>query len=216
MVFEPRQKNKAPDIMTLALLVCAAVAGGFSAWKAVAGRGFLQTLSLVLFGLMIFVLVRYKFTRIRYTVRLKTVKKGYGSEDDEEEDEKAFADGEKTEMPITAFPPEDLEFTVEKAQSRSVFVTECLVLLSDIISCERLSADKKTKKAQKKKAPKGLSYRYIKNIVGADEWLMCVKTAQGYAKIIFEPDAKLGEYLSAVAGYNEEKRKEKAKRDAKK
>lgn len=207
IIFEPRQKNRAPDIFALAMFVCAAVAAGFSSWNAVRGRGYLQAFALVLFGILIYVLVRYKFTRIRYAVRFKTVKKGYGSEDDddEEEEERVSEGGEV--RPITAAAPEKLEFIIEKAQSRNTFVTECLVELTDIIFCKPYPyADKQRRKDIQKEAGKGPTYKYLKNMVGADTWFMCVKTSQGTAKIIFEPDAKMGEYLSAVAGYNKERK----------
>lgn len=206
MSFEPRQKNKAPDAFILAMFVCAAVASAFSSWNAMRGRGFLQTLALALFAALIFVLVRYKLTRVRYTVRLKTVKRGYGSEDDEDDPVPAY-DGEGGEPPITSFAPEKLEFIVEKAQSRNTFVTECLVALSDIIFCKPYPAkDKALRRSLKAEAGKGLTYKYVKNMVGAELWIMCVKTSQGRAKIIFEPSAKMGEYLSAVAGYNNQKK----------
>lgn len=201
MSFEPRQKNKAPDVFMLAMFVCAAVAAGFSSWDGLRGRGFLQGMVLVLFGLLIFVLVRYKMTRIRYTVRMKTVKKGYGSEDDD--DTVPAYEGESGERPITSIAPEKLEFIVEKAQSRNTFVTECLVELNDIVFCKPYSTvSKEEQKKIKAEAGKSPTYKYVKNMVGASTWLMCVKTPQGKAKIIFESSAKMGEYLSAVAGYN--------------
>lgn len=204
MSFEPKQKNKAPDGFMLAMFICAAVAAGFSSLEGLRGRGFLQGMVLVLFGLLIFVLVRYKMTRIRYTVRIKTVKKGYGSEDDDEDAEKVCEGGDQ---PITAIAPEKLEFIVEKAQSRNTFVIECLAELTDIVLCKPYStADKSGRKSIKAEAGKGPTYKYVKNMVGASTWLMCVKTPQGIAKIIFEPSAKMGEYLSAVAGYNKERK----------
>ncbi len=206
MSFEPRQKNKAPDVFMLAMFVCAAVAAGFSSVEGLKGRGFLQTLVLVLFSALIFVLVRYKMTRIRYTVRIKTVKKGYGSEDDDDAETETVREG--GEPSVTSIAPERLEFIAEKAQSRNTFVTECLVELTDIISCQPYAAaDKARRREIKKEAGKGPVYKYVKNMVGADTWLMCVKTTQGKAKIIFEPSAKMGEYLSAVAGYNDQKKK---------
>ena len=53
----------------------------------------------------------------------------------------------------------------------------------------------------------GPTYKYVRNLVGADKWYITVRTAQGTAKLILELGDKPGEYLSAVASYNKEQRK---------
>lgn len=221
MIYRPKQKNKAPDVLILAFFVCALVAMGFSMWHAIAGRGILQTLALVLFCLMIFVLVRYKFTQIRYAVRFRTMPKGYGSEDDDDSDgskenERVTQGAPLKSSPVVSAPPEKLEFVVEKAQGRRGFVTECVISLTDIISCRPYPAgraERRQVKAQTGKA--GLTYKYLVNLVGAEEWIMSATTPQGKVKIVFEPSREMGEYLSAVAGYNKEKRKASKKQDGK-
>lgn len=209
MCFEPKQKNRVPEALTAALLVCAAVCVIFSSFEQIKGRGILQTLALIMFCAMIFFLVKYKLTRTRYTLRLRN-----DSFDGDSEGEAAPIDENGKERPLTAYPPRMLELTVEKAQGNGKFVTECVVALSDILTCQPYpSDDRAARKAMRREAGAGPTYKYVRNPVGADKWYITVRTAQGTAKLILEPGEKLGEYLSAVASYNKEQRKRERSED---
>ena len=198
MEYEPKQKNKAPDMTVLALFLCGAVCMVFGSIEGVFGRGFLQLISLVFFCAMIFVLVKYKFTRIRYTVRLKAPK-GYGDEDGEED---VAADAAK---PVTAYPPSRLELYIESAQGKRTFIGENLVDLDKIVFFKKIPDVKSEKKALSAIYTKLRGFRYLKNMAGAEKWLLVAETDMGNIKIILEPGEKMAAYLSAVATYNTQK-----------
>ena len=200
MEFEPKQKNKVPDMAVLCLFLCAAVCFVFGSIDGIVGRSILQLVSLVFFCAMIFVLVKYKFTRLRYTIRLKE-KKGYG-EDDEEE----FSTSPGT--PVTAYPPDALELYIESAQGKRTFIGENLVSLDRIICFTKFPDVKSEKKKLKQKYGKIRGYRYVKNPVNADRWLLVAETDIGKVRILLEPGEKMANYLSAVAAYNAQKAKE--------
>lgn len=206
MKFEPRQKNKAPEAVILATFLCAGIALAFSAIEGIAGGGILQTVALVLFGAMIFVAVRYKFTSFRYTVKVAEFsKKSLHHEDDEEEKEEEVPltpDGK--EPPVTAYPPKRLLLTVERRQGRGAWVTECLVRLSEVHACYVLPEDKETagaalKSKEYRRAPR---YKYFKNLVAPEQTVLIADTAMGKTVIYLETDRKISEYLKSVAAYN--------------
>lgn len=199
MEFEPKQKNKVADIAVLCLFLCAAVCVVFGNINGISGKGVLQLVSLVFFCAMIFVLVKYKFTRIRYTIRRKA-KKGYGSEDSDD-------CSDAPDKPVTAYPPNELELYIESAQGRRLFVGECLVGLDTVVCCTRLPDVKSEKKKLEKQFGKLQTYRYLKNPVASDKWLLVAKTELGKVRILFEPDEKMAGYLTAVAAYNAENKK---------
>ena len=209
MSYEPKQNNRVPEVVAAALLVCAIVCAAFGSLDFVIGRGFLQALALVFFCADIFVLVKYKMTRTRYTLRLKS-HKGYVSEDGEDGDAETeiLRDGEGKELPITAYPPHRIEFVVEKAQGRRAFITECVIALEDINSCEKYPAsDKALRKEIKARAGKGHMFRFVRNLAPSGEWFLTARSSMHEnVKIIFEPNDKFGEYLAAVASYNKEQR----------
>lgn len=209
MCFEPKQKNRVPEVLTGGLLLCAAVCVVFSSFEQIKGRGILQTFALIMFCAMIFFLVKFKFTRIRYTLRFRD---GFSAKDFDGETCAVGKSG--GERPITSYPPRMLELAVEKAQGNGRFVTECVVALADIITCQPYpSGDRAERKKIRTEAGSGPSYKYVRNIVGADEWYITVRTVQGKAKLILELDEKTGGYLAAVASYNKENRRKELKED---
>jgi len=204
MIYEPKHKNKAPEICILAFFICATVLLAFSAVEGIAGKGVLQMGGLILFCPMVYILVRYKFTFFTYTVRrAKSASKSL-----HHEDETVLAEGEgNAELPITAFPPEALELCVDRRQGRGGAYSECVVRLSEIEECIRLSNDKKERKIQKKRLGKASVYKYLVNMVGSNQLLLVVTILGKRAFVILEADGKFADYLCAVAGYNREEKK---------
>ena len=192
MEFEPKQKNKAPDLLILGLFLCGVCCLVFGNINGVVGKGVLQIIAVVFFCIMIFVAVKYKFTRLRYTVR-KKAPKGYGDEDGAE-----ISD----DTPVISCPPSSLELIVETAQGRRTFIGENLVSLDKITEFCPVPEVKSEKKALLTKYKKASKYKYLKNMVGAGEYLLAAKTEMGDAVLIIEPDEKMAQYLSAVARYN--------------
>ena len=203
MNYSPKQKNKAPDIWVLALFISAAVMALFGNYNGIKGRGILQSISLILFGVMIYVLVRFKYSNIRYTVRRKSEGR-YGDEDGDE----ILRDADGKELPVTAYPPEKLEMVIEKSQGKRGYVAECLIALDDITSCRPVPSDKAERKKLIRENRKNKKFRYSKNMVGGEMWLISVATKEGTASIFFEcDDGKMTDYLRAVAKYNSDNRK---------
>lgn len=193
MEFEPKQKNKAPEMLTLALFFCALVCVVFGSIEGIRYRGILQSIAIILFAGMIYVLVKYKFTRVRYTVRKKD-KKGYGSEDEVPEDG----------APVLSCPPSSLELLIETAQGKRTFIGEALIPLDKITEVGKMPTVRSEKKALNERFRKTQKYTFLKNMVGADEYYLAAKTDVGDVKIVFEPNKKMADYLSAVARYNRE------------
>lgn len=198
MEFEPKQKNKVPELWVLCLFICAVVSIIFGNMNGINGRGILQTLSLVFFCALIFILVKYKYTRIRYTVR-KKAPRGYGDEDGDEP--------ENTQCSITALPPKSLELVVESARSRQTFVAENLIPLDKITACVKLPAGKAEKKALLNNYKEGKTFKYLRNMACPDKWLLVAENELGKVIIVFEPNEKMANYLCAVAAYNRENSK---------
>ncbi|MBE6714306.1 MAG: hypothetical protein E7575_03335 [Ruminococcaceae bacterium] len=204
MNYIPKQKNKAADVTILALFLCATVAVGFSAIEMIPGKGILQSVGLFIFVAMIYVLVRYKFTTFEYQIRIAAKpKKSLHNEDSEEETVKEG--GEVKGLPITAMPPEALELCINRKQGRRNEYFECIVRLSEIESCQRLPNDKKEKKEALKKIGKMPTYKYLVNMVGADQLLLTAKVLGKRVIIIIEAEGKFADYLCAVARFNNEK-----------
>ena len=200
MEFEPRQKNKAPDAVVLCLFICAVICLVSGNVRGIAGRSILQTAGLLFFAAIIFILVKYKFTRLRYVIR-KKAPKGYGNED--EDDAGTLPDG----APIVSYPPEALELYIESAQGKRTFIGENVAALDSVVFFGKIPDVKTEKKALSEKYKKFPSFTYLKNMVGAEKYLLVYETEAGLRRIIFEPGAKMAEYLSAVAAYNKEKGK---------
>ena len=194
MEFEPKLKNKAPEVLTIALFFCALVCVVFSNIEGIKYRGILQSIALIFFAGMIFVLVKYKFTSVRYTVRKKD-EKGYGTEDAEDTEN----------IPVSACPPSSLELFIEMAQGKRTFIGVAVVALDGITQFGKMPAVKSEKKALKEKYKKTQKYTFLRNMVGADEYYLAAKTDAGDVFIVLEPGEKMAEYLSAVARYNREK-----------
>lgn len=206
MIHEPKHKNKAPEICILAFFVCATVLLAFSAVEGIAGKGVLQMGGLILFCPMVYILVRYKFTFFTYTVRrAKGISKSLHHED---EAVVADADG-SAELPITALPPEALELCVDRRQSRGGAYSECVVRLSEIEECFRLSNDKKERRIQKKRLGRAPTYKYLVNMVGSNQLLLVVTILGKRAFVILEAEGKFADYLCAVAGYNNDSARNK-------
>lgn len=198
MEFEPKQKNKAPDAVVLCLFICALICLVSGNVRGIAGRSILQTAGLLFFAALIFILVKYKFTRLRYVIR-KKAPKGYGVEDDGD----ALPDG----APVVSYPPSALELYIESAQGKRTFIGENVTALDSVVFFGKIPDAKAEKQALSDKYRKVPSFTYLKNMVGAEKYLLVWETDGELRKIIFEPDAKMAEYLSAVAAYNKEKGK---------
>jgi len=204
MTFEPKQKNRVPEVTILAIFVAAGVAFAFSALDGLSGKGMLQFAAMALFCAMIFVAVRYKFTSFKYTVRVGAApKKSLHHEDDEDEEEEEVPltpDGK--EPPVTMFPPKKLVFVVERRQGNSKWNMECLVRLSDVHSCFILPEDKDALNIALKENRKAPVYKYFKNMVTPDQTVLIADTMTGKAVVYIETDRKMSEYLKSVASYN--------------
>lgn len=182
MTYEPKQTNKAPDMLIVASFICAGICFAFSNFEFVYGRSILQALSLVFFCVMIFVLVKFKFTKVRYTIRQK-------------EDSEESAD-------ITSLPPSALEMCIERAQGTRGYVAECLIALEDITDFCEVPRDKAEKKALRNKYAKNPKFRYYKNFVGGRGYLIEIRTKDGVASVEIETEGAFANYLASVCEYN--------------
>lgn len=206
MIFEPKQKNKVPEVTVLALFVCAGTAYAFSSFDAIGGRGILQLVAMVLFCAMIFVAVRYKFTSFRYSIRKAAIQKKSLHHDDEEGDgecELAF-EGADDSLPVTSLPPSMLEFVVERRQGNGKWGTECILKLSEIYSCSILPQHKdefEKISAENKRLSK---YKYFRNLAVPDQTAILANSPTGKVMVYIETEKKLSEYLRSVALYNKE------------
>ena len=204
MTFEPRQKNKVPEVTIIALFVAAGVAFAFSAIDGLSGQGMLQFAAMALFCAMIFVAVRYKFTSFKYTVRVAAApKKSLHHEDEEDEEEEEIPltpDGK--EPPVTMYPPKKLVFVVERRQGNSKWNMECLVRLTDIHACFTLPEDKEALDAALKENRRAPKYKYFKNMATPDQTVLIADTMVGKAIVYFETDGKMSQYLKSVAAFN--------------
>lgn len=207
MIYEPNKQNRAPEGAIAALLICAGVCFGFAAVPRMAGRGFLQLAALVFFCAMIFILVRYQFTRVRYLVRAR----GHAEEDDSDretgaEDASAAAAAGDAPRGTLGRPPEKLEFVVECAQGNRTMIAECVLPLGKLTACHPLPEDRRERRNLLRQYKKAKSYRYLRNMVGAHQaMLVFTDTEYGDVRVTIEPSEQLEGYLSAVARYNREK-----------
>ncbi len=202
MIYEPKQKNKAPDILLLAFFICGSVCYAFSGLNFIRGRGILQGLVLVFFCGLIYVAVKYKFTRTRYVVRPKEADGGAVPESADEENVSASF--------IKHLPPERLQFVVEKQQGRRGFVSECILSGADIVSFTRLSADGSERKKTVVAAGKIPEFKYLRNIVGAQQWLLTARGDSSDIKIIIEADdGEFTGFISEIVQTNRIRREKK-------
>lgn len=169
-------------MIIVASFVCAGICFAFSNFDFVYGKGILQTLSLAFFCVMIFMLVKYKFTKLRYTVR----KKEESSEDTD----------------IKTLPPSALELYIERAQGTRGFVGECLIALDDITDFCEVPLNKADRKVLRSKYANKPKFKYYITLVGGKGYLIEMRTKDGIAAIEIEAEGELVEYLSAVAEYN--------------
>ena len=201
MIHQPEQKNRAPEATLLALFLCATVGFVFASFSGIAGRGFLQGLALVFFCAMIYILVRYKFFRIRYIVRP-------GNRTNTDSEEKNAAESSTTKSgSALRLPPDRLDFVVEKAQGRRVMTAECVLSLGTLASCVPLPQQRRERKEMIRRHKKAKTYRYLRNMVGAHQ-CMLIFSSRGMddVKLIIEPSEDMEGYLSAVARYTREKK----------
>ncbi len=204
MKFEPRQKNKIPEITTCALFVCAGVAFSFCAVEQIPGKGFLQLCAMAMLCAMLFVFIRYKMTSFRYVVR---VSKKPGDSLHHEDDEEVVPEGgisydQALSMPVTAVPPEMLELVVERRQGKGDWVTECLLKLTDIECCYSLPEEKDAWSEVLSKNRRLVKYKYFRNMAVSDEMILISNSPSGRVMVHLEKDGKLFQYLRAVATYN--------------
>ena len=202
MIFEPKQKNKNPEASILCLFIAAGVAFAFSYLDVAYARGILQFFGLSFVCAMLYILIRYKFTRYRYTVKTAPkAEKSLHREDDG--DEEYCPDGGKKDLPITAMDPALLVFTVEKKQGSSPWTGECLLRLCDINAV--LSLPEEGDALKKLKAEKKPSvYKYTKNMAWPKKAVISSESSLGNVLVYIEADGKLFDYLRAVAKYNNE------------
>ena len=205
MTFEPKQKNKAPEVTVLCLFIAAGVAFGFSAVELIPGRGVLQLLALVLFCAMIFIAVRYKFTYYRYSVRKAASMRRSLHHDDEEEDEESCKEPaleQGDDIPVTALAPKMLELVVERKQGNGKWVSECILRLSDIDTCHTLPDCKEEFEKVMEGNKRTAKYKYFRNLVVPEKTVITADSPSGKVMVYLEYEKKLTEYLRAVAEYN--------------
>jgi len=204
MSFEPRQKNKVPEVAILCLFLAAGVAFAFSSFEWMVGRGFLQLFALTFFCAMAFVLVRYKMTTFRYSVRLSAPKER--SLHHEDDDGELCVDGisyeDATGMPVKSLPPKMLELVVERRQGKGAFYTECILKLSEIESCTLLPEEAEAFKALSAQNKRLTKYKYFRNMVAPNQAAIVSGSPSGRVIVYIEAEKELCEYLKAVAAYN--------------
>lgn len=210
MTFEPKQKNRAPEVCVTALFVCSLIATGFSSLEFISGRGILQFIALVLVCAALFIFIRYKTTSFRYTVKVFEggEKKSLHHEDDEEA---VAAEGEMSmdearSLPVTAVPPEMLELRIERRNGRGPYLTECLLRLTDIEKCLALPEEKDPFAKLLSENKRLGKYKYFKNLQVSEQMVLLSDSPSGKVFVFLERDAKLFEYLRAVAAYNYDKK----------
>lgn len=208
MTFEPKQKNKVPEVTVAALFVCAAVALAFSSIELIPGKGVLQSLAFILLGATLFVFLRYKMTFFKYSIVVadSRPKRSLHHEDD---DEAVPAEGELSyedalSMPITAVPPKMLEFRVERRQGKGAYTTECLLKLTDIERCIALPEEKDLHEKLLSENRRVGKYKYFRNMQNPDQIVLLASAPSGKVIVYLERDSKFFEYLRAVAAYNRE------------
>ncbi|MCI8610341.1 MAG: hypothetical protein HFE66_00290 [Clostridiales bacterium] len=203
MIHQPEQKNRAPEATVLALFLCATVGFVFASFSGIAGRGFLQGMALVFFCAMIYILVRYKFFRIRYIVRPNNK----ASTDDTEEPAASVQSDNTKSGSALRLPPDRLDFVVEKAQGRRVLTAECVLSLGNLISCIPLPQHRRDRRKITRQYKKAKTYRYLRNMVGAHQCMLIFSSREmDDVKLIIEPSEEMEGYLSAVARFNREKK----------
>ena len=193
MIHQPTQKNHAPEATVLALFLCATVGFVSACFQQIAGRGFLQFLSLIFYCAMIVILVRYKFSRIRYIIR-----PGKRAEEEEDADDAGN---------VLRLPPKQLDFVVEKAQGRRALTAECVLSLGMLTTCVVLPEGRKERKRIIKQYKKAKTYKYLCNMVGARQCMLVFAGGEtDDVKLIIEASEEMEGYLSAVARYNREQK----------
>ena len=204
MNFEPRQKNKVPEITVAALFVCAGVAFSFSAIEMIPGKGFLQLMAMALLCAMLFIFIRYKMTSFRYSIRVaRKQSSSLHHEDDEERvTETGISYEDALSMPIKSVPPEMLELVVERRQGKGAYVMECLLKLTDIECCYLLPEEKEAWDGEMARNRRLTKYKYFKNMAVAEQIVLISNSPSGRVIVYLEKERKLFEYLRAVAAYN--------------
>ncbi len=196
MIHQPNQKNRAPEATVLALFLCATVGFVSACFHQIAGRGFLQILSLIFYCAMILILVRYKFCRIRYIIRPNR------QAEEEETDTTGKQSGSALHL-----PPKQLDFVVEKAQGRRALTAECVLSLGTLTTCVVLPEGRKERGRTIKQYRKAKTYKYLCNMVGARQCMLVFAGGEtDDVKLIIEASEEMEGYLSAVARYNREQK----------
>ncbi len=205
MKYEPKQKNKIPEVTVAALFVCAGVAFAFSSIELIPGKGMLQLLAVALIVAMVFIFIRYKMTSFCYSVRVSAPgsKKSLHHEDDEETvKEGAVSYEDALSLPITAVPPSMLELVCERRQGKSAWITECLLKLTDIEGCYFLPEEEKEFSKALSSNKRIGKYKYFKNMFPAEQMVIISDSPAGRIAVYLEYDRKICDYIKAVAGYN--------------
>lgn len=197
MIHQPEQKNRVPEASVLALFLCATVGFVSASFHQIAGRGFLQILSLIFYCAMIIILVRYKFFRIRYIIRPSR-------QAEQEEEESDTSDKNKSAL---RQPPSQLDFVVEKAQGRRALTAECVLSLGTLTTCVILPDEYKERRKIIRQYKKAKTYKYLRNMVGARQCMLIFEGGEtDDMKLIIEASENMEGYLSAVARYNRDQK----------
>lgn len=209
MIFEPKQNNRVPDVTVLCLFACSAVAMGFGKVEGIPGNGLLQFLAIVFLCAMIFVVVKYKLTSFRYTVKLIPKKGKSLHHDDDEDEERALCYEQAEKLPVKSIPPEMLALWVERRQGKGSFVTECMIELSKIHACLYLPEEKELFDNIVKEN-KGIGkYKYFRNMSVSESCVIFADSPAGKILVFLETEEELFHYLRAVAAYNNENNTQK-------
>ena len=115
MTYTPSPKRRFVNVVTAALLVPALAAYMFS----VSGTGHplpLQLAALVLVCTAVYILIRYRFTRITYRIRPRSA-----------------SDADRYGDDVAAMPPEAVDFVIEKAQGQRPGAVECMISLVNLV-----------------------------------------------------------------------------------
>lgn len=203
VIHQPEQNNRGPEATVLALFFCATVGFVFASFSGIAGRGFLQGMSLIFFCAMIYILVRYKFFRIRYIVRpgsrIDTDSHGEPATAVKSDDTKCSS--------ALRLPPNQLDFVVEKAQGNRALTAECVLSLGKLAFCIPLPQQRGERRKIIKQYKKAKTYRYLRNMVGAHQCMLIFSSRDmDDVKLIIEPSDEMEGYLSAVARFNQDKK----------
>ncbi len=168
MIYEPKQKGKRAQNISLVLFFLAIVAVYLSNAVAQSMQWIMQTVAIILLGAFIYVLVRWHFTGFKYEIKARS---------------------KMESAAIEAIPADRLQLYVHRRQGKRGYAAEFVCSLDDVEDVSLVSDGEKYK---------GKRFVFYKNIENDNRYVLRVKGESGPLFVFLEIDSDGKDFLGLI------------------